>query len=713
MLSLILFFRPVFSQTEQILVALSEAKTYTTKSGVAVTCIENKMNDATFCRLFFHPNPAQIESKVQLAKLTGQLLCEGTDTLAPILYKNWVNEKGILISSLENSLITLSSGSNFDSIFLTMMIPLQQPRFDKKLLKKFKQKLIKSQQLRGEPELTAIKAISSVYEKGHFCNGKILGDSINLIYQEDCKRYYNQFMRNSPKHIVVITNAPAKEVFEKAEIYFQNLGKKKSRKFKKIKNLPLQEDAIYFFHKDDKKYIDNCDFATVSLKVGTLNPEKLAITTLGSSTFGHPNTGYFFTELGGSYNLAQNCSSEILACTSTAVWTMQASCKADKLAEAVNAAFEIKKSFLNAPIAEALLKNTGNSLNQEFLNDLLRPNELSIMLDYIWKNKLKQNFFSDYSEKLKFAEPEELTAFMTDNFEKSKMLTVIKGNLDIWFNELLKMTDHADIYTLKNDTIVEIIKKGFGPKRIANSFFNTVNSTEISKKGQIIKAEGTYKSEGKTYPVKMTTYRKKEKFSSELWLYLDSASYFLKPVKVGFTSNGTKFEKIVIDTIKKILIEKKVFDGSRATLETAEGKRELTGADLQEVIALSKPFDAYNYFADSTETEIIGRFTEEGQTFYSVKATMPSGKQQFDYFDAKTKLHIRTEFLSNSSGKEVDKVVFFSDYREVPGTKGVKIPYVKNIITDRREMILNVTETNFKAKIKKNVFVIEDLKEDN
>jgi len=709
--SFVIISSPLFSQADKILAAMSGAKHYQTKNGIKVTCIKNQMNDASFCRIFFEPEPSQVAGKYELAKMTGLLLCEGTDTLDPILYKNAVNEKGIIISSGHNFIAALSSGSNFDTIFSSIAMPLEKPRFDKNKLKKFKKNYKGELKFIHEPQITSMQASKYVYEKGNLCDKPSLQDSLDILSAEDCAQFYKSNLKSSNKHIVVITNAPADTVFSKAELYFTQVGVQKAKKKKTAKNPPLPENIIYFFHDDDKKYIEECDFASVTLQPQKISPEELHKELLASSSFGNSQSGYFVTELKSSYKLGTNCSAEIDNCNKSNMWSMQSTCKADKIAEAVLASFDIKKSFLTVPVADAQLRNAGNNLNREFQRNILSLNEVTKMLHNIQENELDQNFYYDFSDRLKNTSPTEITDFMSENFSEAKMLTLIKGNIDLWFNELLKLTNHSDIHILKNDTIVEIIKKGFNSKRLASNFLKKTNSEEISKKGQIVKAEGTYVAEGKSYPIKMTTYRKKEKFSSELWLYLDSASYFLKPRKVKYISNGTEFEKTVIDTITRILIEKKVYNGNKGILITAELKKELKNEDLLDVIALSKPFDALNYFVDSTETEIIGRFTEDTVTFYSVKARMPSGKEQFDYYDAKTKLHIRTEFLKSNSGEQVDKTIYFSDYRTIPKTGGKQIPYTKNIVTDRREMILHVKEVNFNAKIKRDLFKINIPKE--
>jgi hypothetical protein len=101
-----------------------------------------------------------------------------------------------------------------------------------------------------------------------------------------------------------------------------------------------------------------------------------------------------------------------------------------------------------------------------------------------------------------------------------------------------------------------------------------------------------------------------------------------------------------------------------------------------------------------------GMETIEGTDAYIIETVDAGNNKTIEYFDQKSGLLVRqTKFEKDPQGAEVSQSTDMSDYREVPGTNGYKMPYFMsipaggmslNLKVQTVEVNKNIPDTEFK-----------------
>lgn len=131
---------------------------------------------------------------------------------------------------------------------------------------------------------------------------------------------------------------------------------------------------------------------------------------------------------------------------------------------------------------------------------------------------------------------------------------------------------------------------------------------------------------------------------------------------------------------KKMTVQKRVFDGTKGYMEQQGKRKDLEGDDIAETkqeADLQAELHTAQYGIKRT---LKGMETIEGASAYVVESVDAGNHKMVEYFDEKNGYLVRqTKYEKDPSGAEVSQSTDMSDYREVPGTGGYKVPYFMSI----------------------------------
>jgi len=130
----------------------------------------------------------------------------------------------------------------------------------------------------------------------------------------------------------------------------------------------------------------------------------------------------------------------------------------------------------------------------------------------------------------------------------------------------------------------------------------------------------------------------------------------------------------------KMTVQKRVFDGTKGYMEAQGKKKDLEGeeiADAKQEADLQLELHSAQYGIKRT---LKGMETVDGAEAYLVESVDAKGEKMLEFFDAKSGLLVRqTKYEKDPTGAEVAQSTDMSDYREVPGTNGYKVPYFMSV----------------------------------
>jgi zinc protease len=131
---------------------------------------------------------------------------------------------------------------------------------------------------------------------------------------------------------------------------------------------------------------------------------------------------------------------------------------------------------------------------------------------------------------------------------------------------------------------------------------------------------------------------------------------------------------------KKMTVQKKVFDGSKGYME-AQGQKKDMDAEESEETKLEADIQADIHGAQyGIKRTLKGMETIEGANAYIVEAVDAKNKKTVEYYDEKTGFKVReTRTAKDPQGNDVPMSTDMSDYRDVSGAAGYKVPFFISI----------------------------------
>ena len=141
----------------------------------------------------------------------------------------------------------------------------------------------------------------------------------------------------------------------------------------------------------------------------------------------------------------------------------------------------------------------------------------------------------------------------------------------------------------------------------------------------------------------------------------------------GMALTITEIKKDIDVTMagKNMTVQKQVFNGTKGFQEAQGRKADITGDDLDEVIQdadIAMDLHPEKYGIKRT---LKGMESVNGSNAYVIDVVNAKAKKSVEYYDAANGLLVRKV---HGAGEKV-QTSDYTDYREVPGTNGYKVPY--------------------------------------
>jgi hypothetical protein len=152
---------------------------------------------------------------------------------------------------------------------------------------------------------------------------------------------------------------------------------------------------------------------------------------------------------------------------------------------------------------------------------------------------------------------------------------------------------------------------------------------------------------------------------------------------------------------KTMTVQKQIFDGKKGYTEAGGQKKDLTGDDLADVLETADI--AYDIHSDKygTKRTVKGMEKVNGSDAYVLDIVTGKGKKSVEYYDVASGLLVKKV---QGEGEKLSTTEF-SDYKEIPGAGGYKMPYkivqneggqVISLMVDTAEVNKGIADTEFK-----------------
>ena len=146
------------------------------------------------------------------------------------------------------------------------------------------------------------------------------------------------------------------------------------------------------------------------------------------------------------------------------------------------------------------------------------------------------------------------------------------------------------------------------------------------------------------------------------------------------------------------------FDGqSGITMDSLQGNRDITGAQLDLMKASSFPSPFLNYKAAGATVELTGKEKVGDRDAYVVILKSGNGPAPRLYIDAQTYVPIKSVITVNvpQLGRDLEQTSEFSDYRDVDG---MKIPFEVKQVSDIQTLTVKLTKVEHNVEVDEKLF---------
>lgn len=615
-------------------IQLGDYKLFTLDNGLKVIVVENHKIPKITYQLSLDIDPVLEENQAGYVAITGDLLRAGTTTKT----KAEIDEAIDFIGASLNTYSTGISGSvltKHSGVLLTIMSDvLFNPSFPAEELEKLKKQNISGiQTAKNDAKSIAENINSAVMFGNKHPYGEIVSEkTFENVTLEKCKDYYKTYFRPNAAYLIIVGDITVKEAQSQAKQYFGKWEKG---------IVPAHAYPFPEVNKSPRVVIGNRDGAVQSvimvsypLEFKPGNPDAIKASVMNSI-------------LGGG-SLSSRINANL---REKRAWTYggYSSLNTDKLVGTFNASAEVKgeatdsamvellfemKRMIEEPVDLKMVEQVKSRMNGSFARSLENPSTIAGFALNIEKYKLPKDYYATYLEKLSKVTVADVQGLAGKYLKPENANIIAVGNADLLKKTMARFSKDGQLE--QRDFYGNPVKAMEAP----------ANLTGMDVISNYVKAIGGREQLEKVRDV---------------------------TIKMGMSMQGMNIEiiskqkapnKMSVETMMGgNVMSKQVCNGIKAMVKSPMGNKELTGAELEEMLAQSTLNSELQLDKIGIKTELKGSEDVDGQPAWKVQMTLPSGKSTVDFYDQKTGLKVKS--VAQQGPMSVTSL--YADYRPVEG----------------------------------------------
>jgi hypothetical protein len=338
------------------------------------------------------------------------------------------------------------------------------------------------------------------------------------------------------------------------------------------------------------------------------------------------------------------------------------------------------QKITNEYVTDEELNLTKTNMAGGFARSLERPQTIARFALNIIKNKLPNDYYQTYLQRLEGVSKEDILQMAQQYFTSKNCNIIVVGNEEVVeklkrfdadgkievldaFGNVMKDTKPADI------TSVQLIDN------YVMALTNTTSKKAAAKKIKAIKNfERVYELKGDQIP-----------------FALKSTEIFVAPMTEGQKLEG-----------QGMVFQKSFYDGkSGFTFNMQTGKTALTEEELSSKAKSNGIIPEMNFVKNGLAHELVGIENINGVDYYVLK-TIDGKNESFDYFNKTTFMKEKSINVMNRDGETMESTITFGDFKEVNGMK-----FAHSITQSVGPMVLSGTVTSLTVNGKIDLKIFE------
>ncbi|MFL5765012.1 MAG: insulinase family protein [Bacteroidia bacterium] len=659
---------------EAPVIKLGEIQSFELANGLKVFVVENHKQPTVAYSIALDIRPALEGEFTGTADMTGQLMTSGTKTRSKDQLDNDIDFIGATLNADPEGMYAAALKKQQTKLLELMSDVLLNPSFSAEELEK-----IKTQTLSGlaqeldDPDAISknVKAVLNYGTKHPY--GELTTEaSVSKITTDNCRNYYNTYFHPNVAYMAVVGDVTLAEVKPLIEKYFGAWQKADvPRADFAMPQAPAQTRVAVVNKAGAVQSVINVTYP-VDLKPNSDDAIKAKVmnTILGagfsSRLFVNLREKHGYTY--GSYSSLNN---DELVAEFSAYAKVRNAVTDSSVTEIMNELNRIRTE----KVSQEELEGIKNYLTGNFAISLEDPATIARFAINTERYKLPKDYYANYLKNLAAVTSDDVYAMAQKYIRPENATILVVGNKEEVSPKLIRFSpsnkvEYYDNFGKPVAAVAKPVPAGITAKTVIADYVKAIGGAKALMKIKDVSTVMSTKVQG--MDIKVITSQKPNKYAMS--------------VKMG-----------------EMVLQKQVYDGKVGKQSSMQGKKDLEGADLDDIKSQAVINPEMNYEKMGYKLNLKGIEEINGKDAYILEVTSPKGKTSTEWYDVESKLKVRASQTTNSEAGPVTSTTDILEYKEVDG---VKFPSVISI-TGAMSMKLKAESININKGIQDSEFTIQ------
>ncbi len=627
-------------------VKLGKPESFTLPNGMRVFVVENHKLPTVSCNIELDIKPELEGASAGYRDMMSELLTSGTKTRSNEQLNKEIDFIGANIAASHDEVSGSSLKKHMDKLMVLMSDIAINADFKQEELEKIKTRTLSGlEAAKNQPDdmLRNVTAVTN-FGKGH-PYGEVADEaSVSKITLADCKKYYSTYFRPNVAYMAVVGDVTPAEVKAMVEKYFGGWQKAEVPAAAYSNPAAPAKTNVVFVPRDGAvQSVINVTYP-IDLLPGTPDVLKAKV---ASSILGGGSTGRLFLNLREKHGWTYGSYSSINQDEMKGSFTAFAKCRNIVSDSSVGEILNEMKRMQTEKVGSEELQNTLNFMSGSFAISLENPQTIAQYAINIERYKMPADYYQNYLKNLNAVTAEDVQAMSVKYINPANANIVVVGS-------------KADVAKTMEKFGTVAYVDNYGKAISENSLAAIpagVNAADILKKH--IAAIGGEKAIRGVKDIKIVSKGKLNYGGQEM------------PITVTEMKKAPNKMKSAADVMGHV-VSKQVFDGTAGyVMQEGAPKKTMSADEIESAKVDADIYAELNADKLGVKRTVKGMDKVNDADAYVVEAINAKGKKVTEYYDAKTAYLVRKIEISEEGADTKD----YSNYKEVAGSNGYKIPY--------------------------------------
>lgn len=625
---------------------IKDSEVFTTANGITVILSENHKLPRVSFDLNMGSDPRLEGTKAGLADMAGSMIMSGTTNRTKDQLDQEIDFIGASLGADKSSISMSCLTKHMDKGLNLMSDVLFNANFPQSEFDRIKKQNVSSlMAAKSDAGTMAQNATVKINFPNHPFSDVMSEETLNNISREDLVSFYKANFTPTGSYLVVVGDINRQQTEAMANAYFGKWTDGSVYTEQPNTGSYTKGNRVVFVKKPGA--VQSVVYITFPINMKTGDKNQLPLTVLNGILGG----GGFGTRL--MQNLREDkaytygCYSS-LNITEDGSWMSAGgnfqNAVTDSAIEQILLEFQ---KITNEYVKDEELNLTKTNMAGGFARSLERPQTIARFALNIIKNKLPNDYYQTYLQRLEGVSKEDILQMAQQYFTSKNCNIIVVGNEEVV--EKLKRFD-ADGKIEVLDAFGNVMKDtkpaDITSEQLIDNYTMALTST-TSKKAAIKKLK-TIKNFERVYEFK----------GDQIPFAIKSTEVFVAPLTEGQKLEGGGQ-----------VIQQSFYNGKTGfTLDNRSGKTELTEEELTSKSKSNGIIPEINYAKNGLSHQLVGIENMNGVDYYVMK-TVDGKNESFDYFNKTTFMKEKTINIMNRDGKTMESTITYGDFKEVNGMK--------------------------------------------